>query len=71
MKFTYCDIEKHNIVEDCWTIIDNKVFDISSFVKKHPGGNMILHAAGTEGTVLYHTYHLNTDVTRIFLTNIL
>ena len=63
MKFTYCDIEKHNIVEDCWTIIDNKVFDISSFVKKHPGGNMILHAAGTEGTVLYHTYHLNTDVT--------
>ena len=36
-EITMEELEKHDIGRDCWTVIDNKVYDISNFWQSHPG----------------------------------
>ena len=31
-------VSKHNKPEDCWLVIDGKVWDFSEFAPEHPGG---------------------------------
>ena len=41
----------HNQFDDCWIIINNKVYDVTSFLDKHPGGSdIILDFAGKDAT---------------------
>lgn len=51
------EVAKHNKAEDCWTVWKGKVFDITSYVKKHPGGKKILAGAGKDCTKLYNKFH--------------
>jgi len=37
-QFTRQEIEKHNTEQDCWLVVDNKVYDVTSVLKWHPGG---------------------------------
>lgn len=32
------EISKHNTKEDCWIVVDGKVWDITDFAPEHPGG---------------------------------
>lgn len=52
--FTPEEVAQHNVATDCWTIIDSKVYDITSYISRHPGGNEILAACGTDGTTLFN-----------------
>lgn len=56
--FTIDEVALHNKNDDCWTVIDGDVYDVSHFVRQHPGGSMIIMAAGADATVLFHTYHI-------------
>jgi cytochrome b involved in lipid metabolism len=47
----------HARVGDCWIVIKGIVYDITSYVKKHPGGNVIMEGAGKDGTALYNKHH--------------
>lgn len=29
---------KHNTLQDCWIVVENEVWDVTSFVEEHPGG---------------------------------
>jgi predicted heme/steroid binding protein len=40
------EISKHSKDGDAWIILHGVVLDISSFVKDHPGGDIILSVAG-------------------------
>lgn len=51
--FTVENIAKHNNSEDCWLIIDNKVFDATPASKVHPA----LFNCGTDASVNYHKNH--------------
>lgn len=52
LTLTRKEVQSHNNKESKWIIIDNKVYDITSFSKRHPGGaRVISHAAGEDATV--------------------
>eukprot|EP01114_Cavostelium_apophysatum_P024096 TRINITY_DN932_c0_g1_i1.p1 TRINITY_DN932_c0_g1~~TRINITY_DN932_c0_g1_i1.p1 ORF type:complete len:441 (-),score=75.43 TRINITY_DN932_c0_g1_i1:60-1382(-) len=55
--FAWNEIHKHRSAEDCWIVVDGKVYDVTSWVDKHPGGDLILQGAGREATPLFKSYH--------------
>ncbi|KAJ5717844.1 hypothetical protein N7488_003490 [Penicillium malachiteum] len=50
-EFTLKEIEEHNTKKDLYMIIHDKVYDCSSFVDEHPGGEeVLLDVGGQDGT---------------------
>jgi fatty acid desaturase 2 (delta-6 desaturase) len=50
-QFTWEEIRRHSTKTDRWFVIDNRVYDISKWLK-HPGGQMVLnHYAGQDASV--------------------
>jgi cytochrome b involved in lipid metabolism len=49
--YSYKEVSKHNKEEDCWIVIDDKVYDVTAFLNEHPGGPiLIMDYAGNNGT---------------------
>lgn len=48
-------VAEHSDPGDCWTIINDKVYDITSYIASgnHPGGEAINDACGTDGTAFF------------------
>jgi hypothetical protein len=40
--FTKAEVAKHDTVNDCWMIINGKVYDVTPFVDEHPGGDILM-----------------------------
>jgi cytochrome b involved in lipid metabolism len=60
------EVSKHNTEDDCWVIIDNKVYDVTKWLPHHPGGkNLILNLAGTDVTEEFKVFHLNPCYARL------
>jgi hypothetical protein len=55
--YTWSEVQRHVSPHDCWTVIDRTVYDVSRFVDEHPGGSIILKAAGVDATMFFHTAH--------------
>ncbi len=55
--FTVKDVTSNNTPQSAYALYKNRVLDITSFAKRHPGGDIILLAAGKDATVLVETYH--------------
>jgi cytochrome b involved in lipid metabolism len=48
------EVATHNSASSCWTIIDTQVYDITSYINKHPGGREeIMRGCGTNGTAIF------------------
>jgi cytochrome b involved in lipid metabolism len=54
---TRAEVSKHNKKKDCWIVIEGKVYDITNYVERHPGGDIILKSAGNDGTAFHRYYH--------------
>ncbi|XP_057838771.2 cytochrome B5-like protein isoform X2 [Cryptomeria japonica] len=48
--YTKSEVAWHNKRTDCWIIIKDKVYDVTSYVEEHPGGDSILAHAGDDST---------------------
>ncbi|KAH7301141.1 hypothetical protein KP509_23G014300 [Ceratopteris richardii] len=55
--FTPEEVLSHNTPEDCWLIIHGKVYDVTSWVPRHPGGSLIYVNVGKDSTQLFDSYH--------------
>jgi cytochrome b involved in lipid metabolism len=54
-SFTSIEVNTHNTNTDCWTIIEDKIYNVTSFIDQHPGGERILQACGIDATTLFKT----------------
>ena len=51
-------MRKHCTADDAWVIIDERVYDVSDFIARHPGGTgPILNLAGQDATDVFDNYH--------------
>ncbi|KAJ0986228.1 hypothetical protein J5N97_004584 [Dioscorea zingiberensis] len=51
LKFhTKEEVSLHNTRNDCWIIVNDKVYDVTPYVEEHPGGDAILKHAGGDST---------------------
>ena len=57
-KITRAEVAEHNSFEDCWIIIRNKVYDISEWKDRHPGGPFMARMfAGKDATAEFGDFH--------------
>lgn len=51
-------IARHSTRTDCWSAINGAVYDLTSWVPKHPGGEgAILKLCGTDGSASFNRQH--------------
>ena len=55
--YTKQQVSRHNNKNSAWTIIDNKVYNITNLVNnfRHPGGNIIEMAMGKDITEIFNS----------------
>jgi fatty acid desaturase len=63
-RYSRSEVLLHNKKESCWIIIENEVYDLTDFIKEHPGGsNIILSRAGEDATSYFKVKHgLNLQI---------
>lgn len=55
---TRADVESHCTEDDCWIILDGRVFDVTEFLDYHPGSkSLILDFAGRDATQAFRKVH--------------
>lgn len=60
--FTIEEIRTHNMSSDTWLIIHDKVYDITSFLEEHPGGEeVLLEQGGADATESFEDVGHSTD----------
>eukprot|EP00746_Dinoflagellata_sp_MGD_P159719 gnl/MRDRNA2_/MRDRNA2_86755_c1_seq1.p1 gnl/MRDRNA2_/MRDRNA2_86755_c1~~gnl/MRDRNA2_/MRDRNA2_86755_c1_seq1.p1 ORF type:complete len:826 (+),score=198.86 gnl/MRDRNA2_/MRDRNA2_86755_c1_seq1:98-2479(+) len=56
--FTKEEVAKHNNKQSCWVILNDRVLDVTEFLKDHPGGELaILTFAGKDATEEFDMIH--------------
>ena len=53
--YTLSEVARHASKDDCWAIISDDVYDLTEFINRHPGGDEILRACGTDATTLFNS----------------
>lgn len=57
-SFSWNDVKQHTNRDSCWIVIDGDVYDITNWLGKHPGGDVVLlSAAAADCTDLFNAYH--------------
>ncbi|XP_069755362.1 acyl-CoA 6-desaturase isoform X3 [Narcine bancroftii] len=66
--YTWEEIQKHNSRTDKWLVIERKVYNITSWALKHPGGlRVISHYAGEDATDAFQAFHPDLTFVRKFM----
>ena len=56
--FSAEEVAKHNKAEDCWIIVNDKVFDVTAFLADHPGGRkVLLKVGGQDASKQFQSFH--------------
>lgn len=52
------ELAKHVTEDDCWIVIDDEVWNVTEFMRVHPGGLQPLDCAdGKDATALFRAVH--------------
>ena len=69
LPLTLDEVKKRNSADDCWSIIDGNVYDLTNWVESHPGGNERITAiCGKDGTSSFLGKHSNSNSAKSQLT---
>lgn len=61
---TMSEVRQHRKADDAWTVVRGKVYDITPYMKFHPGGEKeLMKGAGRDSSSLFNKYHpwVNVD----------
>jgi len=57
-SYTLAQVATHNSQSDCWTVVNGSVYDITSYITRHPGGVRAISAiCGKDGTSTFEGQH--------------
>uniref|UniRef100_A0A8C3G704 acyl-CoA (8-3)-desaturase n=1 Tax=Cyclopterus lumpus TaxID=8103 RepID=A0A8C3G704_CYCLU len=66
--YTWEEVQSHCNRNDQWLVIDRKVYNITQWAKRHPGGiRVISHYAGEDATEAFTAFHPDLKFVRKFL----
>jgi cytochrome b involved in lipid metabolism len=58
VALTSAEVQKHSSATDCWSVIKGEVYDLTAYVKDHPGGaNLIKAICGKDGSTSFASQH--------------
>lgn len=60
-EITWDEVASHGVADDAWIVIKGRVYDVTRFAKIHPGGDIILTAAGQDATDVFAAFHAGTS----------
>ncbi len=56
--YSLADVQTHNTPANCWSTINGGVYDLTSWISRHPGGpGPIQGMCGTDGTAAFQRQH--------------
>jgi fatty acid desaturase 2 (delta-6 desaturase) len=55
--YTWEEVCDHNNEESMWVVADNKVYDVTKFWKRHPGGSYLVKSKAATDVSKYKTMH--------------
>ncbi|KAM9952914.1 hypothetical protein ACTFIR_007970 [Dictyostelium discoideum] len=66
------EVSKHNKKDDCWIIVNNKVYDMTEYLLYHPGGpNLLFKCAGRDATDdfegMFHSRNAKAILERFYI----
>ncbi|KAL4984344.1 hypothetical protein BDW68DRAFT_193721 [Aspergillus falconensis] len=68
-EYTLHEVASHKTKEDLWIIVDGKVYDVTKYVRDHPGGaDVLIDTAGTDATEAYEDVGHSEDADEILQT---
>ncbi|KAK2181952.1 hypothetical protein NP493_374g01029 [Ridgeia piscesae] len=68
-SYTWDEIKAHSTKNEQWIVINNCVYDVTRWLRKHPGGAKILsHFAGQDASDAWAAFHIDHDYCNKFLT---
>lgn len=54
-EITLEEVSHHDSFDDCWIVIYDRVYDVTHFLREHPGGDdVIMDHAGRDATIAFH-----------------
>lgn len=69
---TVAEVLKHNTKADCWSVVNGNVYDLTSYVSKHKGGEAVIQAiCGKDGTKSFSGQHAGEAKPKTDLTSLL
>lgn len=67
-SFSASEVAEKNTPADCWAIIESQVYDLTSWVSRHPGGaRPITDLCGIDGTERFVNVHGGSNSARAAL----
>ncbi|CAI9153605.1 unnamed protein product [Rangifer tarandus platyrhynchus] len=67
-RYTWQEIQRHSQETDQWLVINRKVYDVTGWADRHPGGRQVLnHCAGEDATDVFRAMHPDPDIVRLYL----
>ena len=55
--YEWTEISLHNQTSDCWVVIDGLVYDVTTWIETHPGGQLISTLAGEDVSTMFYSVH--------------
>lgn len=52
-SYTLAQVAAHATAADCWMVIHDSVYDVTSYIPDHEGGDEILRGCGKDATSLF------------------